>query len=200
MVIIAATLNKHKIKEIENITKSFGINVISRSEAGIPDFEIEENGTTFEANSEIKAKVILDYSGEITIADDSGIEVDALEGAPGVYSARFAGVEGERADVENNEKLLSLMKNVPEEKRGAKFVSVVTMLFPDGRKIVARGECAGKLNYSPQGDGGFGYDPLFIPEGFNKTYAELTAEEKNKISHRAKALEILRKELEKISF
>ncbi len=198
MNIIAATLNRHKISEIENITKSFGMNVISRSEAGIPDFEIEETGDTFEENSEIKARAIMEYSGKPTIADDSGIEVDALQGAPGVYSARFAGVEGSEADKENNKKLLSLLKDIPEKERGARFVSVVTMLFPDGKKIVARGECPGYIIDQEKGDGGFGYDPLFVPEGFEKTYAEITPEEKNTISHRAKALSILRNQLQEL--
>lgn len=196
--IIAATLNRHKISEIENITKSFGMKVISRSEAGIPDFEIEETGFTFEENSEIKARAILEYSGKPTIADDSGIEVDALKGAPGVYSARFAGVEGPEVDQENNKKLLSLLADIPQKERGARFVSVVTMLFPDGKKIVARGECPGYITYQEKGTGGFGYDPLFVPEGFEKTYAELTAEEKNSISHRAKALSILKDQLQEL--
>lgn len=195
MVIIVATQNKHKVEEIHAITKQFGMEVMSRGEAGIPDFDIVEDGDTFEANSEIKARVIMEYSGKVTIADDSGIVVDALDGAPGIYSARFAGVDGERADEENNDKLLKLLKDVPMEQRTAKFVSVITMLYPDGKKIVARGECPGHIIYEEKGNGGFGYDPLFVPQGFTKTYAELTAEEKNKVSHRAKALIELKKKL-----
>lgn len=195
MVVIAATQNEHKIKEIEAITKEFGLKVISRKDAGIPDFEIDEDGDTFEYNSEKKAREIMEYSGKITIADDSGVVVDELDGAPGVYSARFAGVSGEGADEANNQKLLELLQDVPPEKRTARFVSVITMIFPDGDKIVARGECEGHILYEPKGDGGFGYDPLFVPVGFEKTYAELSAEEKNEISHRAKALQVLREKL-----
>ncbi|MEG1930626.1 MAG: XTP/dITP diphosphatase [Anaerovorax sp.] len=196
MVIIVATQNKHKIEEIESITKQFGMEVISREEAGIPDFEIVEDGDTFEANSEKKARVIMEYTGKTTIADDSGIVVDALDGAPGVYSARFAGVEGEGADRENNGKLVRLLKDIPAEERTAKFVSVITMIYPDGKKIVARGECPGRIIDEERGDGGFGYDPLFVPDGFTKTYAQLTAEEKNRVSHRGKALEKLREQLQ----
>lgn len=196
MVIIVATQNKHKIEEIDAITKQFGMEVISRGDAGIPDFEIIEDGDTFEYNSEKKAREIMEYSGQVTIADDSGIVVDALDGAPGVYSARFAGVEGEHADEANNQKLLKLLENTPEEERTAKFVSVITMIYPNGETIVARGECPGHIIYEERGDGGFGYDPLFVPLGFQKTYAELTAEEKNQVSHRGKALQKLKAQLE----
>lgn len=197
MIVIAATQNKHKIEEIEAITKDFGIEIIARGDAGIPEFEIEEDGDTFEYNSEKKARTIMEYCGKTTIADDSGLMVDALEGAPGVYSARFAGVEGEGADQANNRKLLMFIEEVKPEDRTARFVSVITMIYPDGKKIVARGECEGHIRYEAKGNGGFGYDPLFVPLGYDKTYAELTAEEKNKISHRAKALEVLREQLKK---
>lgn len=187
--IIAASQNKHKIKEIEAITKLFGMDVISRDEAGIDDFEIEETGETFEENSFIKAEAIMKESGEITIADDSGLMVDYLYGAPGVYSARFAGEECD--DDKNNDKLLSLLDGVPYKERRAKFVSVITMLYPDGTKLVARGECPGHVITEKEGNNGFGYDPIFVPDGFGRTYAQLTDEEKNKISHRAKALKEL---------
>jgi len=184
--IIAASRNQHKIKEIEAITQKFGMDIVSRDEAGIPKFEIEEDGETFEENSFKKANEIMKISGEITIADDSGLMVEYLGGAPGVYSARFAGEDGN--DAKNNEKLLTLLEGVPYKERRAKFVSVITMVFPDGETLVARGECEGHLIDQPVGENGFGYDPLFVPDGFQKTFAQLLPEEKNQISHRAKAL------------
>lgn len=198
MKIVAATGNKHKIEEIESITKKFGMNVITKAEAGVGDLEVEETGTTFEENSLIKAEAIMKATGMPAIADDSGLEADALDGAPGVYSARFSG-EG-ATDESNNAKLLKLMENVPDDKRSARFVSVVTLCFPDGTVVAARGECPGTLRRSPRGDGGFGYDPLFVPVGYDKTYAEISAEEKNIISHRAKALGILRMKLKETGF
>ena len=160
--------------------------IISRDEAGIPPVEIEEDGQTFEENSFKKASEIMKLCGQITLADDSGLMVDYLNGAPGVYSARFAGEDGN--DAKNNEKLLKLMEGVPADKRTAKFVSVITMVYPDGTVLTARGECPGTILTAPAGDGGFGYDPLFVPEGYEKTFAQLTADEKNAISHRAVAL------------
>ena len=191
--IIIASQNKHKIQEIEAITKKFGMFLVPRSEAGIPDIEVEEDGETFEENSYKKAYEIMKLAGEMTIADDSGLMVDALDGAPGVYSARFSGAGA--TDRSNNEKLLALLKDVQAEKRTAKFVSVITMIYPHGDKIVARGECQGRIIFEERGSGGFGYDPLFVPDGYDSTFAELGAEEKNKISHRARALEILEREL-----
>lgn len=185
-IIVAASRNRHKIEEIEAITKKFGMRIVSRDEAGIPPVEIEEDGQTFEENSFKKASEIMKLCGQITLADDSGLMVDYLNGAPGVYSARFAGEDGN--DAKNNEKLLKLMEGVPDDKRTAKFVSVITMVYPDGTVLTARGECPGTILTAPAGDGGFGYDPLFVPEGYEKTFAQLTADEKNAISHRAVAL------------
>jgi len=193
MRIIAATKNKHKIEEILTITREFGMEVISRADAGVPDVEIEEDGNTFEENSEKKAREIMELCGEITIADDSGLMVDALGGAPGVISARFAGEDGN--DQKNNEKLLKLLADVPPENRTARFVSVITMIYPNGKIIVARGECEGHIIYQAKGTNGFGYDPLFVPSGFDRTFAELSSAEKNIISHRAIALQNLRKKL-----
>ena len=153
MRIIAATKNKHKIDEIQAITREFGMDIVSRDDAGVLDVEVEEDGDTFEENSEKKARAIMELCGEITIADDSGLMVDALGGAPGVISARFAGEDGN--DEKNNEKLLRLLSTVKEEDRTARFVSVITMVYPDGRKIVARGECEGHMIYQPRGDNGF---------------------------------------------
>jgi len=192
-IIVAATQNKHKIKEIEAITKQFGMSIIPRNEAGIPDVEIVEDGDTFEANSYKKAYEIMKLCGKITIADDSGLVVDCLGGAPGVYSARFAGVDGD--DDANNRKLVELIKDVPYEERTARFVSVITMVFPDGKSIVARGEVEGNLVLEEQGSNGFGYDPLFVPVGYDRTFGEIEPEIKNKISHRANALVTLKEKL-----
>ena len=182
---------KVKIEEIEAITKKFGMEIQSRDDAGVPEIEIEEDGETFEENSRKKAEAVMRLCGKVTIADDSGLMVEYLGGAPGVYSARFAGEDC--SDEKNNEKLLSLLEGVPYKERRAKFVSVITMLWPDGGQIVARGECEGHIIDVPVGENGFGYDPLFVPDGFQRTFAQMTQDEKNKISHRAKALMELEK-------
>ena len=189
--IIAASRNKHKLDEIGKILSKFGLQIISRDDAGIEKFEIKEDGTSFEENSYKKAYAIFKVSGEATIADDSGLMVDFLNGAPGIYSARFSGDNA--TDEDNNKKLLDLMSDVDEENRTARFVSVITMIFKNGEKIVARGECEGTLLYEPMGENGFGYDPIFKPLGYNKSFAQLTSEEKNSISHRAVALKQLEK-------
>lgn len=194
MEIIVASQNKHKIDEIKNILTPIGFRVISRDEAGIPDFEIEENGETFEENSFIKAKAICDYCGKPALADDSGLSVDFLKGAPGVYSARFAGLPSN--DKNNNHKLLALMKDVPYDARTCAFISVITIVYPDGKSVSGKGVCKGRLLLSEKGKGGFGYDPLFVPDGLEKTFAEITAEEKNAVSHRKKALDDLKAKLE----
>ena len=186
MRIIAATQNHHKVKEIDAITKEFGLTVVPRDEAGVPPIAIEETGDTFEANSLLKALAIHRLTGEPTIADDSGIEVDALDGRPGVLSARFAGTEGD--DAANNEKLLDVLAEVPWEQRTARFVSVVTLVFGEEDILVARGECPGRVLWEESGSNGFGYDPLFVPEGYGESFGELGPDVKNKISHRARAL------------
>ena len=193
MIIVAATNNRHKLEEIGAITASFDMELLSRKEANADGFEIEEDGTTFEENSLKKARVIMEVSGKPALADDSGLTVDWLDGAPGVYSARFAGEDGN--DDLNNAKLLELMKDVPEEQRGAAFVSVITLIFPDGETLVARGECRGRILFEKRGPNGFGYDPLFVPDGYEESFGELPAEEKNKISHRARALVELERQL-----
>ncbi|MEG0830552.1 MAG: RdgB/HAM1 family non-canonical purine NTP pyrophosphatase [Anaerovoracaceae bacterium] len=192
--IIAASQNKHKIREIEEITKEFGMEIVPRDEADIPKIEIIEDGNTFEANSYKKAYEIMKLCGEVTIADDSGLEVDFLDGAPGVYSARFAGEDGN--DQANNDKLKDLIKAVPYEKRTGRFVSVITIVFPDGEVIVARGEVEGHIVLEEKGTNGFGYDPLFIPVGYDITFGEIDPETKNRISHRGNALQHLKKLLE----
>lgn len=187
--IIAASRNKDKIKELEAITRSFGMEIISRDDAGLPKDEVEEDGKTFEENSYIKAKAIWDITQGAVIADDSGLEVDYLDGAPGIYSARFAG--DDCSYTKNNNKLLGLMEGVPFEERTAKFSTVITMIFEDGTVLVARGECPGHISEESAGEIGFGYDPVFIPDGYDKTFAELGVEVKNQIGHRARALEKL---------
>jgi XTP/dITP diphosphohydrolase len=194
MIVVAATQNQHKIKEIESITKAYGLHIISRQAAGIPAIEIEEDGDTFEENSLKKAMEIKKMCGQMAIADDSGLMVDILGGSPGVISARFAGVNA--SDQDNNEKLLELLKDVADQDRTGRFVSVITLVYPDGKTIVARGECPGHILHEPKGQGGFGYDPLFVPDGFDKTFAELSEEEKNQISHRALALQKLSQQLD----
>ena len=192
--IIAATGNKDKIKEIDAITRALGIKVVSKSEVGLGDFDPVEDGNTFEENSYIKAYEIMKRCNKPTIADDSGLEVEYLDGAPGIYSGRFAGEEGNYQ--RNNEKLLSLLEGVPYHDRRAKFVTVITLIYPDGKTIVARGECPGHIIIEPNGEGGFGYDPLFIPEGYQRTFAQLGTDVKNQISHRARALKELAIKLE----
>jgi XTP/dITP diphosphohydrolase len=193
LIVVAATGNPGKLREIGEITAEFGIKVISKKDAGAGDIEIEEIGSTFEENSFLKAHGVMEAAGAVAIADDSGLAVDALNGAPGVYSARFAG-EG-ASDEENNAKLLRLLVDVPDEKRTARFVCVITLCRTDGTVITAKGECRGRILRAPRGRGGFGYDPLFVPDGYDRTFAELNEEQKNIISHRAIALLNLRKKI-----
>jgi len=187
MKMIAATNNSHKLEEIRNILKTKGIDVKSLKDAGL-DIEIEETGDTFIENALIKAREVMRLTGEAAIADDSGLEVNALNGQPGVKSARYSGETGADMDRKNNEKLKGALKNVPDEKRGARFCSVIAAVFPDGKEITAEGFVYGKIGYTEKGEQGFGYDPLFIIDSCGKTMAELDLAEKNKISHRANAL------------
>lgn len=191
--VVIASKNKHKLEEIKEILKDFPLSIKSMDEVGLEKLEIVEDGETFEENSMKKAVEVMKETGAIAIADDSGLEVEAIDNKPGVYSARFSG-EG-ATDHKNNEKLIDMLKNVPIEKRGARFVSVISVAFPDGRKISVRGECRGCIAFEAKGDNGFGYDPFFIVPKYNKTFGELGAEVKNKISHRAKALEKLKEKL-----
>lgn len=185
MKVILASKNQHKLTELSAILSQLGFEIALESEYGL-DIDVEETGTTFEENSFLKADAVMKASGLPVLADDSGLMVDALDGAPGVYSARY----GHKAsDKERTVYLLENMKDVPEERRGAKFVCVITCLFPDGRKIVARGECPGVIARAPHGENGFGYDPVFYLPELGMTYAELPSEQKNAISHRARALQ-----------
>ena len=185
MKVILASKNQHKLTELSAILSQLGFEIALESEYGL-DIDVEETGTTFEENSFLKADAVMKASGLPVLADDSGLMVDALDGAPGVYSARY----GHKAsDKERTAYLLENMKDVPEERRGAKFVCVITCLFPDGRKIVARGECPGVITREVHGENGFGYDPVFYLPELGMTYAELPSEQKNAISHRARALQ-----------
>ena len=183
MKLVLASKNKKKLVEMNDILSHLGIEVCSEAEAGV-DVDVEETGTTFEENSLLKAKAVMEASGLPAIADDSGLCVDALGGAPGVYSARYGG-EG-LDDVRRYQLLLENMKG--QSPRTAKFVSVITCCFPNGDVLSARGECAGTIAFAPMGEGGFGYDPVFFVPELKKTFSQLTAEEKNAISHRGKAL------------
>ena len=192
MELLIASNNPNKIRELKEILGD-RFETFSLKEKGIVS-DPEETGKTFEENSEIKARFALEKSGLATLADDSGLAVDALNGEPGVFSARYS---GEDATTEkNNALLLKNMENITD--RRAKFVCVITLLFPDGRKIQAKGECHGEILTSPRGTNGFGYDPLFYVPEYKKTFAELTAEEKNAISHRAVALRTFEERLKNI--
>ncbi len=190
--IVAATRNRHKIEEIEKILKEFDMSIVSRDDAGVPDVEIVEDGETFEENSYKKAYEIMKLSGRPSVADDSGLCVDYLGGAPGVMSARFT-PSGD--DEENNRKVLELLEGVPFGERTARYVAVITLVYPDGRTVSARGECEGHIIEEERGTNGFGYDPMFQPAGYDRTFGELSPEIKNRISHRAKALVKLREKL-----
>lgn len=189
MKLVLASNNAHKLEEISKILSALDMEVVPQKELGIT-IEPDENGQTFEENSYIKAKAIMDACGLPTIADDSGLMVDALNGEPGVHTARYGG-EGVRTDRERYEYLLSQMEGIPQEQRGAKFVTVITLLFPDGRKVVARGECPGRILYAAEGDNGFGYDPVFFSYDAGNSFALLPPEVKNSLSHRARALTAL---------
>lgn len=190
MRVIAATKNKGKIREIAEILGGLGIEVVSQSEAGI-DVEVFETGTTFIENARIKAQAVALLCDDAVLADDSGLCVEALGGAPGIYSARYAG-EGapESAKID---KLLGEMKD--ETNRAARFETAVVFIYPDGREIVATGEVQGRITMMPLGGGGFGYDPIFYSTELKKTFGEATDEEKNRVSHRAKALSALYEKL-----
>ena len=184
--LVLASRNAKKIRELETLLADISseVKVLSLDDIGYTD-DIVEDGCTFAENSRIKASVPARL-GYIGIADDSGLTVDALDGAPGVYSARYSG-EG-ATDEKNNEKLLSAMEDVPDERRGAQFRTVVTCAFPDGTDFQVEGVCEGRILHAPDGEGGFGYDPLFYYAPLGKTFAALTHEEKNAVSHRGKAM------------
>ncbi len=190
--IILASNNKDKVKEVKEILK--GYDIISMKEAGI-DVDIEENGTTFEENALIKARAIMMLTGQITMAADSGLEIDYLNKAPGVYSARFMGHDTSY-DIKNKA-LIQKLEGVKGSDRSGRFVCAIAVCFPDGREIVKRGTMEGLIAEEIKGDNGFGYDPIvYLPE-YGRTSGELAPEEKNKISHRGKALALIKEELDK---
>ncbi|OGO77640.1 MAG: non-canonical purine NTP pyrophosphatase, RdgB/HAM1 family [Clostridiales bacterium GWB2_37_7] len=195
MKMLAATNNKHKLEEISAILNKLNIEVISMQQAGI-DLEVDETGKTFIDNALIKAREIARLTDMPVISDDSGLEVFALNNQPGVKSARYSGVDGDQKDMKNNEKLLKNLIDVPLEQRGARFCSVIAAVFPDGNEITAEGYVYGKIGYQAKGNNGFGYDPLFIVDGYDKTMAEIGSETKNMISHRANALKSFVQKLE----
>lgn len=193
MKIFIATKNQKKLNELERILVPMGFEVLSQKDFSTDFPEPVEDGTTFEENAIIKAQDGLKNTGLISVADDSGLCVDCLGGAPGIYSARYSGEHGD--DESNNKKLLSELDGVPLEKRTARYVAAIGCVFPDGRKFTVRGECEGKIGFEPHGDNGFGYDPYFISE--LGVMAELTAEQKDSISHRGNALKLFKEKLKK---
>ena len=192
--IVLATHNAGKVRELADPLTEFGVEVLGLS--SFPEIgEIEETGTTFEENALIKARAVAALTGLVSVADDSGLEVDALSKAPGVYSARYSddwqSQPGESRDARNIRKLLHEMANVPADKRGCHFVSCMAAVRPDGKELVVRGTWEGQLLESRRGDNGFGYDPVFFDKLIGKTAAELTRDEKNSRSHRGNALRAL---------
>lgn len=191
MDFILATNNMKKLAEMQRILSPLGINVVTAKMLGITLEEVEEDGDTFEANAKIKALAACKATNMPAIADDSGLCVDYLDGAPGVFSARFSGGHGN--DELNNDLLLQKLEGVPMEKRTAYYVCAICCVFPDGREFTVRGECHGHIGFERDGNEGFGYDPLFLVNG--KAFGRYTAEEKDKISHRGNALRLITEEL-----
>ena len=188
MKVVLASKNPHKLVEISKITEQFDMELVLQSELGV-DIEVEETGTTFEENSYLKARAVMEATGLPALADDSGIAVDALNGEPGIYSARY-GFDDTLDDWGRLQLLLKNTENVPDGQRQAQFVCVITLVTPDGKVIQARGEVHGELLRAPAGEGGFGYDPIFYYPPYGKSLAEVSAEEKNQVSHRANALRV----------
>lgn len=194
MDFILATNNMKKLAEMQRILSPLGVNVVTAKMLGTALSEVDENGKTFEENARIKASAACEEMNMPAIADDSGLCVDYLGGAPGIFSARFSGEHGN--DEKNNDLLLEKLNGVPMEERTAYYVCAICCVFPDGREITVRGECHGHIGFERNGSGGFGYDPLFLING--RSFGRYTAEEKDKISHRGNALRALAEELKKI--
>lgn len=193
--ILLSTRNLHKRRELEEILKELDVDVLTLDEAAI-SIVIEEDGNTFAENAIKKAGIIAQLSDCITLADDSGLVVDALDGAPGIYSARFAGENAN--DRDNNIKLMELLKDVEEPLRTARFICTIAICTPEGKVYTVEGRCEGSIGLEPRGEGGFGYDPLFIPQGYDQSFAELGEAVKNRISHRGKALQKARDVLKEV--
>ena len=198
MRVVLASKNKHKLEEISKITEKFGIDLVLQSELGV-DIDVEENGTTFEENSFIKAEAVMKATGLPALADDSGIAVEALNGAPGVYSARY-GFDDTLDDWGRLELLLKNTEHVPDGQRQAQFVCVITMVTPEGEVIQARGEIHGELLRAPVGRNGFGYDPIFYYPPMGMSTAEMSPEDKNQVSHRGNALKVLNEKLKEAGY
>ena len=198
MKVVLASKNKHKLEEISQITKQFHMELVLQSELGL-NIDVEETGTTFEENSFIKAEAVMKATGLPALADDSGLMVDALGGEPGVYSARY-GFDESLDDRGRLQLLLKNTENVPDGQRQAKFVSVISFITPDGEVIQARGEIHGELTREAKGENGFGYDPIFYYPPLGKTMAELSADEKNGVSHRANALKVFYEKLKEAGY
>lgn len=192
--IIFATGNAGKVREIKMILGDLGMEILSMKEAGI-QASPEENGATYEENALIKARAVAAYTDDIVMADDSGLEIDYLNCEPGVYSARYMGEDTPYSI--KNANLLERLNGVPDEERTARFVCAIATVLPDGRELTTRATIEGRIGYEERGEGGFGYDPIFFVPEFGKTTAELTAEEKNLVSHRGKALKLMKEELKK---
>ena len=193
--LIFATGNAGKMKEIRMIMEGTGFEVLSMKEAGV-SMDIEENGETYEENALIKARAVAAETGELVLADDSGLEIDYLGKEPGVQSARYMGEDTSYRI--KNANLIQRLEGVPEEERTARFVCAIAAVLPDGREFTTRATIEGFIGYEEKGSNGFGYDPIFYVPQFGKTTAELTEEEKNRVSHRGKALELMKEELKKL--
>ena len=198
MNVVLASKNRHKLVEISKITEKFDMELVLQSDLGV-DIDVEETGTTFEENSFIKAEAVMKATGLPALADDSGIAVDALNGEPGIYSARY-GFDESLDDWGRLELLLKNTEHVPDGQRQAQFVCVITMVTPDGQTIQARGEIHGELTREPAGENGFGYDPIFYYPPAGMSTAEMPSEEKNKVSHRANALNVFYEKLKEAGY
>lgn len=194
--LILSTGNVNKVDEIKKILKDLPIEVLSKADINLSHIDVVEDGTTLSENSIKKAQELSQHTNYMVMADDSGLFVDALNGEPGVYSSRYAGEEGN--DKKNNKKLLESLKNITPPNRSAKFITVIALVTEDKKTITITGEVLGDIGYEPIGSNGFGYDPLFIPKEYDKTFGELGEEIKNVISHRAKALEEMKVVLTKL--
>lgn len=198
MKVVLASKNAHKLQEISKITEKFDMELVLESQVGV-DIDVEETGSTFEENSFIKAETVMKATGLPALADDSGIAVDALNGEPGIYSARY-GFDPSLDDWGRLELLLKNTEQVPDGSRQAQFVCVITLVTPEGQVIQARGEAHGELLRQPAGEGGFGYDPIFYYPPLGKSFAELSPEEKNQVSHRAQALKLFYEKLKEAGY
>ena len=198
MKVVLASKNRHKLEEISKITEKFDMELVLQSDLGV-DIDVEENGTTFEENSFIKAEAVMKATGLPALADDSGIAVDALNGEPGIYSARY-GFDESLDDWGRLQLLLKNTEHVPDGQRQAKFVCVITMVTPEGEVIQARGEVHGELTREPRGENGFGYDPIFYYPPAGMTTAEMSSEAKHAISHRGNALKVFYEKLKEAGY